>query len=803
MKKTKAKEIPKDFKELEPIKVNVAEQNRYDMTQYALYVLGNRTIANLYGFKPVQLRLLYCMFKDLNATGHTVKCASIVGRVLEKYHPHGDTAAYGALQPIANWYDCYMPLVTKQGNFGSFQGDSAAHYRYTEARVSDFAMDCIIGELKETDQVVDWEKNYSESCMQPVYLPIKVPILLINGTSGIGTGVKTDIPSHNFNEVLDATMKLIKNPNAQITLTPDMCMPCEILDTNWKAISNTGSGNFVIRSKIETGEYKGHPTLVIRSLPNECRLEPVKKAIETLKLNNEIPQVIDILEDCTPTDLKCIIVLKKGSDTNYVKQVLYKKTSLQQTGRVNFEVYDPVNCKLVRLSYKGYLQFFIDFRKATKFRYYCGKYQNIATRLHAVKMYIEIMKNDKIDEIINTLRHNKKRNDAELIEYFITKYKLTDVQSIFIVNNNLKKISPLYLEKYIEEASKLEEDAKFYYNKIVNEDEVTQDIYDELQAIKKKYWSERRCRVINKAEASCIPEGEFKIIITENNFIRKIMLTDSMGNFKDDKPKFIMKVQNTSNVIIFDDKGKAYKLQVSKLPIYDKRSNGIDVRILIKNLTSNIIAAVPEDTITKFSKKITNKFFLVCASRKGFIKKLDLEDFLAVPVNGFFYMKLEQDDTVQDIMIIPDTSDIIVYSDTKALRFQMHEVPLLKRATKGNIAMKSDYIDGISVIRSDTTDIIVITVSGYVNRFNVTGFDRSGRAKAGSRVIKLHKGDAIKFIYGVNIDDELNIITNSGSKKLNVSELKEGSSISIGEKLIPTRDILLKCLIAKKKNDAE
>lgn len=783
----------------DPIRVNIADQNKKDLTDYAIEVASNRTIPSLYSFKPVHMKLIYCAFATTKITKQTKKCARLVGDMLGSYHPHGDTSTYESLLAMINWYDCYMPIFKSQGNFGSFQGDGPAHYRYTETALSQFGLDVAIGELAETNQVVDWEKNYDESTVQPIYLPIKLPLLLINGSSGIGVGMKTDIPSHNISEVIDATMELIRNPNAQVVLRPDHCMACEIVDTNWKAICNKGKGQYVIRSKIDMGEYKGYPALFIRSLPNQVRLDPIKNAIENLKFT-DLPQIISIHEDCTPTSLNCIIKFKKGTDLNYVRQVLYKKTSLQTTMSINFEVYDPLNQNIVRLSYKAYLQFFIEFRKMVKYRLYSSQYQTLMTRIHALEMYINLGKDSRLDSIISLIRNNRQMDDNSLIEALIKKFKLTDLQASFVIHNDLSKISPYHIQMYEEELTKLNATATELYNKIIDENALALDVYNELQQLKNTYGQPRRCKIIKESDVTGIPEGLFKIIITEKNNISKIDAErTTFPKFKDDKPKFAIKVNNIDNVVLFDDRGKCYRLPVHKIPLHDNRSNGVDIRILIKDLTSNISNIIPESVIDKFSKRVDIPFFFTCVTVNGYIKKLNLTDLLGLTIKGTTYMKLDDNDNIQSSMIIPDNAEVILYAKNKAIRYNMTEIPLLKKIAKGNIGMRVDKVDGLSVIRPHDTDVIVMTEHGYINRFNAVGFASSSRVKhEPTKVIKLYQNDYIKFIYGVKATDSLHVVSETTIGDYAVAEIPEASSISAGTKLIPSKENIVACYVNKK-----
>ena len=793
MKKKEMNVVLKD-----PIPVNIVEQNRSDLELYAEEVVTNRAVVSIYGFKPVHLLLLYCAFHKTGMTGkRTIKSARLIGDMLGVFHPHGDSSTYESILNLVNWYDCYCPLFVKQGNFGSYQGDGPAAYRYTETTLSPFALDCVIGDLRETNQVVDWVKNYDGSTVQPVYLPIKVPLLLINGTDGIAIGMKADIPSHNINEVIDATIRVIDNPDAPVVLIPDHCMSCEIIDTNWKAISNSGSGVYTVRSIIDMGEYEGYPALYIRSLPNKTRLEPIKRTIEELKFT-DLPQILGVYEDCTPTKMTCIVKFRKGTDLNYAKQILYKKTNLQRNFRINFQIYDPRSHRIVRFSYKSYIEFFLEFRKTTLFRYYASKYQECITKIHALEMYVELSSHKDLDNIIKTIRKNTEWNDSELIEVLIQNYKLTDLQASFVIHNDISKISSYHTQIYAKQLAELKAQADSYYIKLVDEDELTKDIRAELLEIKKKYGSPRRCKIITESEVTGIPEGRFKIIITEKNFICKIDVNRlTLPNFKQDKPKYITVANNTDNLLIFDSKGKVYRLPVNKIVLHDNRSNGLDIRILIKELTSDIVTIISESKLIELSKRLDPKFYLLILTHTGYCKKLVLDELLGVSTKGVTYIKLDNEDFVQDLTIAPEGVDVIVYSDSKAIRYPIEEVPTLTRISKGNLSIEAPYTDGLSIITHRATHVLVITENGYINKFNVAGFPKNGRKITGSTIIKLHSNDRIKLVFGVTNDDKIRVITDQIDNTFPISEINEASSISAGHKIIPTKETVLKAVIIK------
>lgn len=775
---------------------NINEQSKIDMQRYAIYVARNRSIPEYRdGLKPVQRRILWTMYNNTKAINTTIKSARIVGDVTGMYHPHGTTSAYGAMKSLINWFEINEPLLIKQGNFGNFHGDGPSAERYTEAKLSPFAIDTVIGELKETDKVVDWDDNYDNTRLEPGYLPSALPLLLINGADGIAVGVKVEIPAHNITEVIDAAIAILHDPNANIVLIPDTCMPCEIVDSDWKSITNTGSGKFKVRGIIDTGEYQGYPALIIRSIPDGTYLGTITEKIDDLILNNKIIQIIKSIEKGDENHLELVLQLKKGSDPEYVKQVLYKNTLLERSYNVNFEVLDGLTP--IRMSYKSYLQAFILQRLETKFRLYCNRLQDKQTRYHQVDAFIKVITSGKMDTIIEMIKKQKSTDQTVIIEYLVNKIGLTDLQAKFIINVPLYRLGAGYLTKYKEEAKELEAAIKEYERKIVDDTVIQKDLEEELLYYRQKYGKPRKSKIISEEEASNIPAGQFKLVVTENNFIKKIQINDPIGNLKGDSPKTVLSVENRENILIFDELGKVYKLPVHKLAFSDKNSPGLDIRMIIKNLTSNINSVFYEPVVNKLAKMKT-KHFIIVLTKNGNIKKMDLDDIIAATPSGIIYVKLEENDHVQDIMILGQHSDVVVYNKNKALRIPCNDIPYLKRSTKGAKSMPNGEVEGLSVVTNDTTDIVVITNKGYINRLSPMALPASTRNKAPSKVIKLGKGDTIQAVYGVNEKDSIRVVSQSGVTEVKVSDLKVGSSISTGDKVLSTRsDIILKTNIIK------
>lgn len=780
------------------IQGNVLDEYKKDMQIYAIAVNRIQSVPEVKdGLKSVARKILTAAFlkEKLYYNQPYSKCAGLVGSTLKHYYAHGDAALYGVMVNLASWYSTKIPLLDGHGNFGDMEGSTAAAYRYTEIRLSEFGQECMIGDLAKSKDIVDWVPTFNDKDVEPEYLPAKVPFLLINGTMGIGIGMKTEIPTHNLNEVIDATIKLIKNPDAKIVLIPDHYMGCDIIDTNWKAISNTGQGTYRVRARIdvEYDEKKGFSYLHIRGIPNSVTMfrpktnkedQGVIAKIHAMMKNGQLPGVVDIYSDTKGNNLDYVIKIAKGVDPLFIKEFLYKTTLLENTYRVNFEVLDGINIQ--RFSYKSYLEYFINFSINLKFRAYASLHQKAKTEWRLYQLYIMVME-DKVefDKIMNEIRNLKDVSQESINKYkekIISRYNVTDIEADFILNMDVKKTAIGYLEIYKKKSAELKRLSDTYFYNMTHEEVLLVELINDLEYYKKKYGSPRLCRVI-KDVGETIPQGEFKIVVTENNFIKKLQLNDPINTYRGDAPKFTLKVENTENILLYDKNGTVFKLPVHKIGLCAKNAPGIDLRQLNKRCTSDIISIMYEPTVVALSKEL-NKSFLVVTTLKGYIKKLDIDDFLAVPPSGIKYTKLTDGDFVNDIAIIPHDLDIILYSDRKALRFNMSEVPHYKRSAQGVIGMNTkDSVDGLSVIYPGAEFIIVVTKLGKVNKFNISGMNVSKRAKAGSSVIKLSKQDSILSIYGLPSGAKIRGITKQGPVDICIDDISLSSSVSSGTKV--------------------
>lgn len=712
-----------------------------------------------------------------------------------------NSSIYETIVTLVDWFKTKYPLMYGQGGWGDVTGAGAAAMRYTETALSKFGYDILIDELDDSENIVDYVETYKRNeDREPEYLSAKLPLLLINGSFGIGVGMIINVPSHNLGEVVDETLKLIENPNYDPVLIPDLPQACDFIDTNWKEISNTGRGSVKVRGRIVTEtDKKGNVTLHVISLPNTVTTTNVTEKIMDMLANKQLPMVknvINTMDDDEHPDIH--IYLKPGADVNYVKQILYAKTGVQDTMSINFQAVAMNGIDIDRFSYKNYLLGFIDMRMNTKFRLYCNKLQQVLTKHHIRDAYVKVLESGEIDTIIKMIRKSKMTQDDEVIEYMIKKCHITDVQAKFIVGCNLTKLSMGYLQKYKIERDELAQKRDQYYKMVTDDGTlIKKELVQELKELKAKYNTPRLCRVIDTAHENDIPHGIFKIVITENNYIRKIPDTDRIGIVNKDNPKFVIKVDNAENILLFDNKGKVFKLPVHTIPISDRTSRGTDIRILIKNLTADVISVFYEPIFKEISKS-ENKHYLVILTESNAIKKLDIEDFTSIGPSGLMYSKVKPEDKVVGITLVPHNYDIAICSNKKVLRCNLKDVPLNKRNAIGVMAMNTNNpISGMSVLYPNATDIVVITRNGKINRFPITMMETHRRPGAGIQAIDLDKDDKILNVYSVNETDTIRLLATDAVHDIKVSELKSKSRIVKGEKKIPNNALIVRADIVR------
>ena len=771
-----------------------------DQSKYAIVTNRRRMIAEIRdGLIPVQRRILYAALKQhLISPKDNAKSATLVGYIIGKLHCHGDSSAYGAIGTMASWYKMKYPLTFGEGNWGNLQGAGPAAMRYTHCSLSDFGYEVMIEELSKSNNVVDWVETFERNgSLEPEYLPAKLPMLLLNGAFGIGVGLQLNIPSFNLLEVADVLHNLLKNPKYKFTLIPDLCQPCTLIGNaeTWQELNEVGRASFKIRGHIVTEQdKKGDYILHIVSLPDNVNTTMVYDKIMKLIEDKQLPMIKDIYNSLNDERPDIIIHLRPGSDPEYVKQALYAKTSVQQSFTVNFEAVSANGIDIKRFDFRTYLLSFIDQRMTTKFRLYCNLLQQVMTRHHQVDAFVKVLESGEIDTIINMIKKSK-GDDNDIIEYIIKKCHLTDIQAKFIISVNLSRLSLAHLNGYRAERKDLEAKIKEYEAKVTDDGSlIKKEIDEEIQYLAKKYGSPRICDVVADDVDNNIPAGTFKVVITEKNFIRKLVDSDKINIVRKDNPKFICRIDNREAILVFDAKGKCYNIPVNSIPVTDKQAPGTDSRLLVKNLTADIVSMVPLSSVETILANKNAKYYFVVLTKSNCIKKLDLEDFTNVNKTGLIYTKVKDDlDEVVSVKLVPATLDVCISSGKKALRFAMKDIPILKRIAGGVKAIDTNEpITSMVELYDQCTDIVVVTKNGKLNRFNAVMLSPHKRGSKGSGVCKLDTNDSVLTILGCREQDKVKIITTEEVIEINVADIKLKSPLAPAQKVVPIKGVIIR-----------
>lgn len=781
--------------------VDMLQQFKEDMSIYSITANIRRSIPGTDGLKLVHRRIIYAI-KFLMHVGYNrkhVKSAAIVGEVLKELHPHGDSSVYEAMVKLGNWFESYMLLIDKQGSFGTFQGYPAAAARYTEARLTEFCCECVIGELDEIPDIVDYIPNYDNTSKEPEIFPVRVPLPLINGMNGIGVGCKVYVPNHNLVEVINETIKVIEDPSHRVFLIPDQCQSCIIVGDQFEKISHgytesgtpDGVGSYRVRGIIDTEDNGKNINLVIKSCPDQVVLQSIITKLEDLVKENKIIGIVDIIDESSiakrpkdPDIMRLVIKLKPGSDPVYITETIYQLTDMEKSYSVSFELIDGV--EKVRFNYDSYIRYFIDKRVITKFRYYKNKLSIASTKYHNLEAFVKVLKSGEIENIIRMIRNNKDKDYEVLTEFLIKKCKITDLQAKYILRSRISHLSKGKLHEYEEEIKLLNEEINRYRSMITNEELIKSEIIEELKYFAEKYGTPRRSKVLKGKKFSMIPTGRFSIVIDQNNYIRKINLDDQKSN-KYGSCKFYIDVDNDDTIILFDNMGRCFPYEVHKLPLMDRNSAGIDIKSIIKSATSDIITVLSKSHLEKLEKiksRGNSVFKLLITTNTGVSKRIDLSGIINSPTkSGLIYTKLIDGNYVSRVTPISNNTDVFVFNKNKCLRLISDNIPEMKRNAFGSKTIVPNMM-GISYGDPKSEMLFVLTMQGKYNLILNDSLKYGNKNTQGTKIIG--SGDIISVI-PVNIDDVIIVETTNGNREFPISQLNQGSTISSGSVLLPTK----------------
>ncbi len=760
------------------VPVDIEDEMKGSYIDYAMSVIVARALPDVRdGLKPVHRRVLFGMHElGLASNRPFKKSARIVGEVLGKYHPHGDTAVYDTMVRMAQDFSLRYPLVDGQGNFGSIDGDSPAAMRYTEARLSRIAEEMLRDLERNT---VDFIPNFDETLKEPTVMPALVPNLLVNGTSGIAVGMTTNIPPHNLTEIIDSCITIIDQPNLgddkllKIVKAPDFPTGGIIYGYDGvKAAYKTGRGRIFIRAKanIETGKGD-RQSIVVTEIPYQVNKAGLIEKIAELVRDKKIEDISDIRDESDRDGLRVVIELKRDANAEVVLNNLYKHTQMQTTfGVILLALVDG---KPQVLTLRQMIDHFIKHRNEVVVRRAKFDLDEAEKRAHILEGYIIAL--DNIDEIIKLIKKSKDVPSAQ--EGLMKRFKLSEIQAKAILDMRLQKLTGLERKKVEEEYKetiKLIEKLKAI---ISSKKLQMQIIKDELLELKKKYGDERRTEIVYKAEEfsieDMIAEENVVITISHGGFIKRFPVSGYRRQARGGKgvtgattkeDDFIehMFIASTHNYILFfTDKGRCYWLKVFEIPEASRTARGKSiVNLVAKQTDENIAAFVPV-------QEFDDSHFVAMVTEKGMIKKTSLSEYGNVRRTGIAAITLQKGDTVKDVKLTDGTQDIIIGTyEGMAIRFHEKEARPVGRTAAGVRAItlnKGDKVVGAVSIKRQTTTILVVAENGFGKRSDLDEYRVSHRSGKGVITIRVtEKTGKMVAVREVLDNDDIVVVTSQG-----------------------------------------
>lgn len=761
---------------------------------YAMSVIVQRALPDVRdGLKPVHRRILYAMSElGLRSTAKYRKSAAVVGEVLAKYHPHGDVAVYDSMVRMAQDFAMRYPLINGQGNFGSMDGDSPAAMRYTEARMMALSEEMLVDLDKET---VDWMDNYDATRKEPKVLPAKAPNLLLNGTLGIAVGMATDIPPHNLEEVVDATIKLIEEPESttedllEFVKGPDFPTGGFIYD--WNVIKQayaTGKGPVVMRARTEIVEEKGAHRIIINEIPYRVNKATLLEQFAELVRDKKIEGIRDIRDESDKDGVRVVIDLKKDGLPNKILNQLFKYSSLQETFHINMlALVNGIEPQVLNL--KDILKYYIEHRQEVVKRRTIFDLNKAKDRAHILEGLKKAL--DHIDEVIATIKKSETTEEAH--DSLMKKFKLSDKQSMAILAMQLRALAGL-------ERKKIDEELKEKRNLIAELEELLKSpkkilgiIKTELTELKEKYGNERRTTLVKtgigefKAE-DLIPEQQAIVIITNSGYVKRVPPETyksqgrggkgviGMTTKEEDVVEWLNTTNTHDDILFFTNKGRVFQTKVYELPEGSRTARG---QALVNFLD------LPNDekvsSVLTIAKKSTGKFLVLC-TKQGLIKKTPIEEFAKVRRSGLIAIKLKTGDELTWVKHSTGIDDVILSTAMgQAIRFDEKDVRAMGRTAAGVRGMrirKDDYIMSMDLITKpqsgpastgktplENLQILVVTENGLGKKTDLDQYKQQHRGGSGIKTLKVSpKTGKIVSLHVIDKSEEhdLVVITKTG-----------------------------------------
>lgn len=759
------------------INIDLEKKMKSSYLEYSMSVIVSRALPDVRdGLKPVHRRILYGMQQlGLDPNKPTRKSARVVGDVMGKFHPHGDSAIYDALVRLAQDFSTRYPLAQGQGNFGSIDGDQAAAMRYTEVRMSKIAKEMLRDINKDT---VDFVPNFDGEEMEPAVLPSRFPNLLVNGSNGIAVGMATNMAPHNLGEAIDACIACMKNPEIEIDdllkIIPGPDFPTGALILGKNGIKDaymTGRGKIKQRAVARIEPFKkNRERIIISEIPYQVNKARLIEKIADLVKEKRVDGISDIRDESDRKGMRIVIEIKRDSNANIVLNNLYKYTQLENTfGIINLAL---VNGEPKILNLKELIEYYVDHQKEVVTRRTNFDLSKARERKHIVEGLIIAI--DHIDEIIKIIRSSY--DNDEIKKIFYDRYKLSDAQSQAILDMQLKRLSGLEIEKLNAENKELGETIAYLLSILNSEENLINLIIDEISEIKEKYADERRTKIVpDEGEldiTELIEEEDILITLTKDGYIKRLPIDTykvqnrggkgiAAGNTKEgDFIKKIITTNTHEDLLFFTSFGKVYSLEAYRVPEGSRTSRGQAI-INILNLESGEMITEMM-TLSELGKNSQ----MVLQTKNGQIKKTDAENFTNIRRNGIIAISLKDNDKLISVRQIEKDEELIISTQNgMTIQFNTKDVRTMGRTAMGVRAIKLDKDDAVVSmnIKGDETYLLVVTRNGFGKKTSFNNFKNQNRGGKGVRCHKVNeKTGKVVDTLPVDLDTDIMMVSKKG-----------------------------------------
>ena len=792
------------------IPINIEDEMKSAYIDYSMSVIVSRALPDVRdGMKPVHRRVLFGMHElGIRATGAHKKSARIVGEVLGKYHPHGDTSVYDAMVRMAQEWSLRYLLVDGQGNFGSVDGDSPAAMRYTEARMQRISEDMLADIDKDT---VDHQLNFDDTLKEPTVLPTRIPGLLINGASGIAVGMATNMPPHNLTEVVDGIQAYIDNPEIDIdglmqyVKAPDFPTGGVIYGYDGvKDAFHTGRGRIVMRAKSSFEEVGGRECIIVSEIPYQVNKADMIKKTADLINDKKIEGISNIRDESDRNGMRIVYILKRDAIPNIVLNTLFKYTALQSSFSVNNIAL--VNGRPQMLNLKDLIHYFVEHRHEVVVRRTEYLLRKANERAHILEGLI--IASDNIDEVIRLIRASSNADAAKAA--LIKAFELTDIQAKAIVEMRLRQLTGLEQDKLRTEYEQLMKTIEDYQDILANKARRMAIIKEELQEIQTKYGDERRS-VIEYAGGDVsitdlIPDEQVVLTISHAGYIKRTSLAEyktqhrggvgqkASATRNEDFLEHLFVGTNHQYMLFFTQKGKCFWMRVFEIPEGSKTSKGRAIQ--------NLINIEPDDKVMAFictqdlkDEEYINSKYVIMATKKGQVKKTPLEQYSRPRTNGINAITIKEGDELLEAKLTTGDSQVMLaVKSGKAIRFEEEKTRPMGRNASGvrgiRLADDADEVVGMIAINDTASEILVVSENGYGKRSSIEDYRITNRGGKGVKTISLtDKTGKLVAIKNVVDSDDLMIINKSGiAIRMAVDSLRVMGRATQGVRLIKVRE---------------